>query len=148
MQKTSLSEKLGSVPRSHDPFPAESLPANREGRLSEEQRQRYGWIARKRRRHFIQSIAEVFTSRGVSTDVRHGVVEADEGTVVASSFEMLLSASVDDRRMKYLLSNPQYLALRDGPTYGRLYYLPRSKLVVNFERLDSPTETGELPSSR
>jgi hypothetical protein len=99
-------------------------------------------MARKRKIHFVQGMAHMFASRGVSTDVRNGVVEMDEGTVVASSFDMLLSASVDDRRMKYLLSNEQYLALREGPTYGRLYYLPRSKLVVNFERLDAPTQTG------
>ena len=126
--------------RSHHPFPTESLPANREGRLSEEQRQRYERIARKRRRHFIQYIAEVFTTRGLSADVRDGVVAMDEGMVVASSFDLQLTASVDDRRMRYFLSNEQYLALRGEPTFGRLYYLPRSLLAVNFERLDSSTE--------
>jgi hypothetical protein len=133
---------------SSEPFPTESLPANRQGRLSDEQRERYRRIARKKRRHFLTSgfagHLPGFGGRGLADDVRAGVVEVDQGTVVVSDLDGPLWASVDDRRMRYgPLTRDQQRALGWGPISGRLYYLPRSKLVVNFETVHESSAPPE-----
>jgi hypothetical protein len=119
-----------------EPFSAESLPDNRAGRLSDNQREAYQRLVRKQRRHFIQRLATIFMTHGLADDVKAGVVEMDEGFIKTSDLEQTLWASVDDRRMRYgPLSVAQYKALAGGPT-GRIYYLPRSKLVVNYEPIE------------
>jgi hypothetical protein len=123
-----------------DPFLADSLPVNKEGRLSNDQLEHYRRIVRHRRRHFITSMfAGLFGSggKGLPADLRDGVVEVDEGTVWVTAFDSgPPMVSVDDRRMRYgPLTEYQDRAIGREPTPGRIYYLPRSKAVVNFERL-------------
>jgi hypothetical protein len=72
-------------------------------------------------------------SRGYAADVRAGKVLSDVGRITRSSdpHTLMMHISVDGRRYGPV-TRTQWAAA--GPvTSGRLYYLPRTKAVVNLE---------------
>lgn len=173
------------MPDQHSPFSQSALPANQSGRLSDEQAQRWGRIAKGRRQsvrgaalpfaaigalllfaNFPSAKAAARTNGGiaffgiaailviaanlepVTADVREGRVESVEGAI-SKSYRSTYKAPgsrlyllhVGGRRLQ-ALSRLSYDAAPDAG-YVRVYFLPRSKRVVNLEQLaDPPIPTG------
>ncbi len=171
------------------PFPADALEANRQGRLTDAQRQ--GWTGAERRwsgtvslMALVLAVAGVLLLVGVghtplptvvrllagaaclagagvlayvsvlgggqlARDLRDGRVESAEGAIARSRQGVNAGAQPDfyylevaGRRLRCGLA-----AYNAAPEAGivRVYYLPRSRKVVNLERLpDGPLPAGAL----